>query len=201
MIKAVLFDYGGVIADDALGEKLTERLAKSLGTDRAVAWGMLEPLWHQLTRGKITEQQVWGALEKQYGKPIPADMRNIWNRWDLMPRFPEMLEFVNALKASGVITGILSTTVAPTVADIRAHGGFDLFDPVILSCEVGFAKPDPEIYALAMRLLPGVSPEEVIFLDDRETSLPPARALGMHTVHVENPAQAIAATKVLLASS
>ena len=89
--------------------------------------------------------------------------------------------------------------MVPTESDIRAHGGYATFDPVILSCEVGYAKPDPEIYRIAMDRLPGIQPDEVIFLDDRVMCLPPAQALGMRTVLVENPMQAIAATKSLLA--
>jgi epoxide hydrolase-like predicted phosphatase len=200
MIKALLFDYGGVIADDSSGEKLSENLAANLGIDNQTAWSMIGPLWYKFTRGKITEEEIWTHLEEQYGKPIPAPKRDIWNTWEKMPYFTEMVNFVTELKRDGYVIGMISTTVAPTAADIRAHGGYDLFDPLILSCEAGYAKPDPEIYAIALRQLPGVRPEEVIFLDNREMCLPPARALGMHTVRVDTPIEAIAETKKLLAS-
>jgi putative hydrolase of the HAD superfamily len=199
MIKALLFDYGGVIANDSAGEKLSENLAANLSIDNQAALNMIGPLWHQFTRGKITEAEIWESLEKQYGQPIPLSKRDIWNSWGKMPYFTEMVDFVRELKRSGYTVGMVSTTVAPTAADIRAHGGYDLFDPVILSCDIGYAKPDRETYMIAMEHLPDVRPDEVIFLDDREMCLPPAAALGIHTVLVKEPNQAIIETRKLLA--
>jgi epoxide hydrolase-like predicted phosphatase len=199
MIKALLFDYGGVVADDSEGEKLSEHLATNLGLDNQTTWKMLEPLWRKFTRGKVTEPEIWATLEQQYGQPISVEKRDIWNKWNKMPYFEDILSFVKKLKEDGYVVGMISTTVAITAADIRAHGGYDLFDPVVLSCDVGYAKPDPEIYKLAMQRLPGIRPEEVIFLDDRAVCLPPAQAIGIHTVLVANPAQAIADTNRLLA--
>jgi epoxide hydrolase-like predicted phosphatase len=198
MVKALFFDYGGVLADDSVGEKLSEHLASNLAIDSQAAWAMLGPLWHAYVRGKISEPDIWVSLGRQYGKPIPPSKRDIWATWQTMPYFPEMVDFVRELKGEGYPIGLLSTTVVTTAKDIRVHGGYDLFDPVILSFEVGYAKPDPEIYTIAMQHLPGIRPEEVIFLDDREKCLVPARALGMRTVLVESPAQAIAATRLLL---
>lgn len=198
MIKALLFDYGGVIADDSEGKNLYKKLAVNLAISPKVAWEMLHPLWREFSRGRITEAEVWSKLEQQYGKSIPVTKRAIWNSWDKMPCFQDMLGFVAELQNDGYITGIISTTITDTAEDIRAHGGYDLFSPIILSCDVGFAKPDPEIYDIAMERLSGILPEQVIFLDDREMCLAPARALGIQTVLVENPAQAIHDTKELL---
>lgn len=201
MIKALLFDYGGVIADDRSGDHLYQQLGASLGISAKVAWELLAPLWLKLSRGKITENALWEELERQYGQPILESQRAVWNDWDSMPRHQEMLDFVAELKEVGYITGIISTTIARTAEDIRAHGGYNFFDPVILSYEVGYAKPDPEIYRIAMEYLSGIRPTEVIFLDDRTICLPPAQALGIHTVLVENSNQAITATKGLLAAN
>ncbi len=201
MIRVVLFDYGGVIADDTVGGTPSERLSSRLGIDDTAAWDMFSPVWHKLTRGKISDEEAWKELEKKCGKPIPANIKDIVNTWESMPVLPEVLRFVKELKAGGYRTGMLSTTLASTAAEIREHGGYNLFDPVILSCEVGYAKPDPEIYEITMDRLPGVKPSEVIFLDDRDMCLPPANALGMHTVCVENPSQAIAATKAIIKAS
>jgi putative hydrolase of the HAD superfamily len=198
MIRALFFDYGGVIADDSAGERLSDKLAANLSIGRDRAWAMLSPLWHQLTRGKITESGVWTSIEAQYGKPITEPQRRIWNIWDTMPRFQDMLAFVAQLKQEGYQTGIISTIIPATADEISAHGGYDLFNPIILSFEVGYAKPDPEIYQIALKRLDGLLPEEVIYLDDREVCLGPARALGMRTVLVETPQQAIADVRRLL---
>jgi putative hydrolase of the HAD superfamily len=55
---------------------------------------------------------------------------------------------------------------------------------------VGLRKPDPRIYQHACREL-GVAPEASIFLDDIGANLKAARALGMHTIKVDTPEQAL----------
>ena len=67
----------------------------------------------------------------------------------------------------------------------------ELFDVLIESSRVGFRKPDPRFYELACTEL-GIVPEEAVFLDDLGVNLKPARALGMTTIKVDDPARAIA---------
>lgn len=72
-----------------------------------------------------------------------------------------------------------------------------LFDVVIESAVVGVRKPDPEIYRMAMHAL-AVAPERCIYLDDLGVNLKPARAMGMQTIKVVDPGEAIAALSALL---
>jgi putative hydrolase of the HAD superfamily len=62
---------------------------------------------------------------------------------------------------------------------------------------VGLRKPDPKIYLLACREL-GVPPERTAFLDDIGGNLKPARALGMATIKVDTPEQALRELAALL---
>jgi len=64
------------------------------------------------------------------------------------------------------------------------------FDVVVESQAVGLRKPDPRIYELACRQL-GVTPPETAFLDDIGANLKSARALGMHTIKVDDPSVAL----------
>ena len=66
-----------------------------------------------------------------------------------------------------------------------------LFDHVVESSRVGVRKPDPRFYEIACELA-GVAPDEVVFLDDLGVNLKPARAMGMTTIKVDDPDQAIA---------
>lgn len=192
MIKAFLFDNGGVITAGGAGNELSERLSKNLGIDSGKAFELLSPVWNQYSRGKITETELWRNVEKNYGKPISELQRDIWNKWENMRPLPEMMDLVLQLKADGYKVGLLSNVIPNTERVIRANGGYDNFDFLVLSCEVGFSKPDPEIYEIVMEHLDGIKPEEVIFLDDQERCLVPARQLGMKTILVRRPDQAIA---------
>jgi len=68
---------------------------------------------------------------------------------------------------------------------------YDEFDFTILSAEVGVGKPDVEIYQLALAKLPNVQPSEVVFVDDQEAFLEPAKSLGIVTVHAQSTEQVI----------
>ena len=95
------------------------------------------------------------------------------------------------LRAAGVRVGAL-TNIWPMPdrdADLAAlkRG----FDQAVESFRVGMRKPESRIYELACRKL-DVSPADAIFLDDLGTNLKTARALGMATIKVGDPAEALA---------
>ena len=56
-----------------------------------------------------------------------------------------------------------------------------LFDDVVVSAEVGLAKPDPEVFRLAARRL-GLPPAECVFVDDWDVNVGAAREVGMAAI-------------------
>ena len=67
---------------------------------------------------------------------------------------------------------------------------YALFDAVLESRVLGVRKPDPRFYEIACSTL-GVDPTESVFLDDLGVNLKPARLLGMHTIKVSDPDEAL----------
>lgn len=65
-----------------------------------------------------------------------------------------------------------------------------LFNEVIESAVIGLRKPDPRIYTMMTDKL-GVDPARCVYLDDLGINLKPARALGMTTIKVIDPAVAL----------
>lgn len=68
------------------------------------------------------------------------------------------------------------------------------FTAFLSSCYLGARKPDETIYRLALGIIQRPA-EECIFIDDRPPNLEPARRLGMHTIHFQNPLQLRASLK------
>jgi putative hydrolase of the HAD superfamily len=66
-----------------------------------------------------------------------------------------------------------------------------MFDEVVESSVVGVRKPERRFYEIACERL-GVTPRECVFLDDLGVNLKPARAMGMTTIKVVDPAVALA---------
>jgi epoxide hydrolase-like predicted phosphatase len=199
MIKAFLFDYGGVMTDGGRGTELTDRLGLALGIPPQKAYEFLGPVWDKYSRGTISEASLWAHIEQASGQRVALANRNIWNTWEHMTPLPSMLALVSQLKQAGYPVGLLSNIVPNTKRAIEANGGYDLFDFAVLSCELGTAKPDADIYKLALAKLPGVQPGEVLFTDDQERFLVPAAAMGIQTLLAESPEQVIAAIHGLVA--
>lgn len=198
MIRAIVFDYGGVITSGGSGNELAERLADFLHIPFEQANELVFSPWPRFVKGEIDEAEYWEAVEQQYGQPIPLKSREIWNIWQHMNPRPEMVAFVNQLKREGYTVGLLSNVIPVTEKALRAHGAYDAFQPCILSCDVGLAKPDPLIYETLLRQLSDIKPAEIIFVDDQQRCLDPAERIGMQTVKASSAQQIIDDVTALL---
>ena len=81
---------------------------------------------------------------------------------------------------------------AKAVAEIMS-----LFEHVVESSALGVRKPDPLIYRHACNLL-DVPPQSCVYLDDLGINLKPARAMGMRTIQVGDPDEAIAELEAMV---
>jgi len=180
MVKAVIFDWGGVISEERNGgwfNYLTNILGVSVDELRP-HWLVAYP---ELRLGHIDEKTFWQRFKDSYGKPLPPETYSVWEMGSNVEPWPVMVEFTAKLRAQGLKTAILSNTVKPMADLVHASGNYTGFNPVILSDEVGLAKPDPAIYELMLKKL-GLSARECIYVDDLEHNLPPAQSLGMKII-------------------
>jgi putative hydrolase of the HAD superfamily len=121
---------------------------------------------------------------------------------DIRPRMVEALRRCKARFRVACITNNMKAGDGPGMARTPEKAAavaevMQLFEHVVESSRVGFRKPDPRIYRHACDLL-GVEPETCVYLDDLGINLKPARALGMHTIKVGDPDQAIAELEQVL---
>jgi HAD superfamily hydrolase (TIGR01509 family) len=173
------------------GQELTDRLGAALDMSGDEAYQYLNPYWRPYLTGEISEGELWSGIEAAIGRPIATAERNIWNTWEQMQPLPEMVGFVESLKQKSIPVGLVSNTFASAKQEIRQHDGYSIFDFVVLSDEIGSVKPDIEIHQYALEKLGAVAAEEVVFVDDQERCLAPARTLGMQAILATNPAQVI----------
>jgi epoxide hydrolase-like predicted phosphatase len=106
-----------------------------------------------------------------------------------------MHEAVLRARSAGIRTGLISNSWGTSRYDRVLLE--KLFDGVVISGEAGVRKPSPEIYALGARAIE-LEPGACVFVDDLTFNLPPARELGMATVHHVDPGQTIAELEGLL---
>jgi len=96
-------------------------------------------------------------------------------------------------------TALLTNNFAPVAG--RESPGYqpvlEYFDVIVESSSQGLRKPDPAFYALACELL-AIEPPEAVYLDDLGVNLKPARAMGMHTIKVDDPDVALGELQAIL---
>lgn len=197
MIKAVLFDYGGVLTEGGTSGGMIRLVTDALGISVKEAKPASE-LLRKLLIGQVTTTQFLRQLQQAYPnaqKPTREKMLGTDARV-FVPSLP-VYELAAQLRSKGIRTGILSNMFALAADKLRKEGLYDGFDPVVLSCDEHVAKPDPLFYDYAVQKL-GIKPEEVLFVDDQERFRPPAELVGMHFVLAQSPEQIVADVKNLL---
>jgi putative hydrolase of the HAD superfamily len=105
---------------------------------------------------------------------------------------PEMVGVVKHLRGKVRLGAITNNVSREEPAQTRTSG-IDLpslFEVVVESAIVGYRKPEPEIFRIACEQL-SIEPPEAVFLDDLGANLKGARALGMHTIKVDDTLSAI----------
>ena len=116
------------------------------------------------------------------------ELRRDYARRALVPR-PGAVETIGELRHRGVRTGVISACTSDVPEAWPETELAPLFDDAVFSCEVGFSKPDPRIYALACERL-GVAPADAVFVGDgANDELAGAERAGMRAVLILRPEQ------------
>ncbi|MBN1255957.1 MAG: HAD family phosphatase [Deltaproteobacteria bacterium] len=187
-MKAIIFDWGGVLIDSP-AQGMLDLFAQEFGVTPEAVNNAYRPFGERFQKGQIEEHDLWEGLcaalgvEKPY-KPL------LWEHVFEQVYAPneEMFSLASTLKDWGYKVGLLSNTESPTVRFFHQQG-YTMFDVAVFSCEEGTAKPERRIYQIALERL-GAKPTEVVFIDDRVDFIEGAQKLGMHTIRFENPQQA-----------
>jgi len=179
--KAVFFDLDGVLTTNHSGGGQTcEYLSRTFGIDPEIIREVYKPFGTQLGSGQIHYEPVIKALNEATGKNITLeDMRDAFLS---TPKNDAMFTLVDALRDKGLIVGVITDNDKERFAALKTHLDPDgLFNPLILSAEVGAFKHSAEIFQEALREAK-VKPQEAFFIDNKQSNLEAAQALGMKTI-------------------
>jgi len=205
--NTVLFDLGGVVLGSplhAIRDYEQELGLERNAINRVAAETAPVGAWSRLERGELEMEPFYAAFEADCrAAGIEMCARTMMGRMALAaePR-PIMLNAIERLREHGLRLGALTNNWAHTEDEGggRSDGTRALasrFDVFIESSVEGLRKPDPAIYALACERL-GSQPDQVVFLDDIGPNLKPARAMGMETIKVDDPHDALRALEQIL---
>jgi FMN phosphatase YigB (HAD superfamily) len=198
-IKAVIFDFGGVLVrmvDDRPRLKLAEQLGVPISRlDELV---FFSDSARKASMGEIKVEQHWMAVGEALGiqpDDMPGFLEQYWSADDV--NWP-LLAFIKGLHPHYKV-GLLSNAWDDLRRTMHERWNMAvLFDDLVISAEVSFAKPDPRIYRLALERL-HVQPEEAVFVDDMLVNVEAARQQGLSAIQFLDTEQTLTDLKSILA--
>jgi putative hydrolase of the HAD superfamily len=208
MIKAVFWDFGGVITSSPFESFNRFEKENNLPLDFLRSVNSTNPdsnAWALLERNEINLEEFDLLFERESddlghsvkGKDVIALLKGQIR--------PEMITALEKIKGN-LIQACLTNNIQ-SMGDIDFEGNVSaagkheevmgMFDFVFESSKENVRKPDPEFYLRACER-GDVDPSDVVFLDDLGINLKPAKALGMSTIKVADPKEALSALQALL---
>jgi len=183
-IKLILFDFGGVLAEEGFRKGLLS-IAQHNGLDseRFVKTAFDITFGSGYVRGDINERTFWKTLRKHTGiKGSDNDLRNeILSHFELRPW---MLEYIRNLKKHPIRLAILSDQTNWLDELEAQHDFFKLFDRIFNSYHMGQSKRDAGIFTHVLAEMGG-KPEHTLFIDDDFGNIARAKGKGLYTIHYQ----------------
>jgi putative hydrolase of the HAD superfamily len=185
MIKFIVFDLGGVVfSSDGASYEGREKLAEKFGIDK----NKLHEFWFKkknlLITGKMPEEEFLKEIVRLSKKKTSIEeLKRILRDENKIDK--DMINLLNKLKENYSLA-VLNNEIKELNEDrIDKFNLREYFKLIISSCDVGFAKPDSEIYRILLNKI-NARPEEIVFIDNRIENLAPAEKLGIKTHLFEN---------------
>jgi putative hydrolase of the HAD superfamily len=177
VIKAAIFDWGGVLIENPT-EGILRYCRETLGIGTGCMLAAYRKLIPYFQEGKITEEEFWKGVRRRTG--AKGEMHgSLW-----LEAFEhsyvekkDVFALAHALHGRGCRTGILSNTEKPA-RPIMERDSYRIFDPVVLSWQVGSAKPQRRIFEALIETL-RLNPHEILLIDDVEANIAAAKDLGL----------------------
>ena len=194
-VEAVIFDYGGVLRSDS--REIWTECDAAAGLPAGTLWAA----WHDIPEYRLSREGAIDLLEfraAMHRALIPragdaaqaeAALAMLEGRLAALPHIDaDMRALVDRLRGGNrVKLGLLSNANRGFGERLQMRGVSGLFDDVVISADVGRAKPDPVIFRLAALRL-GVAPEACLMIDDQMQHVEGARAAGLRA-WVHEPAR------------
>ncbi len=193
-VEVILFDLGNVILPFnhyQIAEKLSRFTGKKEFYDPHKIFSYLFDFQNGAINpyetGKMSTEEFFLSLKRELGLSLSIEeFQPIWNEifWENV----EVSDIIRSLKGRKRL-GLVSNTnplhfdyVLSTFPILR------VFDRWVLSHEVGYKKPAPQIFQTAIEWA-GVLPEKILFIDDMENHVRVAQSLGIQGIHFLSPIQ------------
>ncbi|MEK6910025.1 MAG: HAD family phosphatase [Candidatus Aenigmatarchaeota archaeon] len=190
MIKAVIFDYGGVTGKEPNENETCLAIAKRCGLGYDFVKSKYNLFEAQFVTNGISKKEFYARLAHSLGVSA-KDVGPVWDvkYFQQKPKLNrKVVKIAGTLKSSGYKLALLSNVFPHRDTILKKHGCYKFFPNIILSSKVRLKKPDKKIYEYAIEKLK-VKANECLFVDDREKNINGAKKVGMRAILFKNADQ------------
>lgn len=186
MIKAVIFDIGGVLirtTDYSHRRNWERKLGLAEWESETIVFNSEMGLKAQ--RGEITNEMLWQWIGQRLNLSRSELKEFQTGFWAGDETDFDLVAYIRRLRPAYQTAVISNATDSLHASLTNEHGIADAFDLIIGSAVEKVMKPDPEIYIRTLHRL-GREAEEAVFIDDFLHNIIAAQALGMQTIHYQS---------------
>jgi putative hydrolase of the HAD superfamily len=177
-MRWMVFDYGEVISRRTRAlPQVAELLNVPLGSLEPVYWSLRDPY----DRG-WSDLEYWREVGSRIGVDVDAEQADALTEADLngwLSVDPETLLLLDELGEAGYGLCLLSNAPASHGQVFRRQPWAGRFRHMVISADLGIAKPDAAIWDAVIQRL-GSEPADCVFLDDKQINVDSARVAGLH---------------------
>ena len=180
MTNVILTDLDGVIR--IWSPEIHRQAERATGLPEGAIFGIAfsDDLLPLVITGRISDDEWRRRIADLLSKDFPkANAERAVELWSASPGEvnSEVLEILRACREKAKLV-LISNATSRLPSDLRRLGIAGDFDYIINSSEVGFAKPDPNIYFAALDTV-GATPDQTLFIDDNAGHVASATRLGI----------------------
>ncbi len=184
-IAAILFDFGGVLAEEGFREGLFT-IGRKNGLEPERFFGFVDDLIYEsgYLTGRTSEARFWDSVRE--GTSVIGSDSEL--RKEILERFvlrPDMIASVDLLRTRGVTVALLSDQTNWLEEIDRETALFQHFDLIFNSYQIHKSKRDASVFRDVCGFL-GVEPGETLFVDDNIEHIRRAQGQGFQTIHFKN---------------
>ncbi len=182
MLKAILFDFDGVLTTDATGStSICNYIAKKTGIDLDLFKNEYYKYNNDLLYGKIAHTDMWGQLCRNIKTDTSIDV--LYDSFINTPIDSKMMTLAIKLKEQNYRIGMITDNKKDRIDSIVEQYGWDkLFDVVTVSANVGSGKDSEKIFKHSTNAL-NLNTDECVFIDNQEKNLVVPMKMGMRVIY------------------
>lgn len=187
-ITTIAFDYGGVLGSDSdQWNQYFFKIKDRTGLSETQLQKLFLADWPDLKVGKIRVDVFWQHVAEASEKKVsPLELKKVYDESIFLHQ--DVYKIAIRLKKRGLRLVILSNASIDWMqAKVMRFHLKDTFEKVYSSASLGVAKPDPKIYKFVLKDLK-IKPEQLLFVDNMQSNIDPAKRLGISTIWYTNVA-------------